>query len=178
MAGSTIEINPVSRITVGAVGRPGHRVFFLQASGSDQTYTFKLEKTQVVALAQGIDTLLEELAQRETFVSSSQAPVPASEFELLEPIEQEFVIGNLGLLFDQDSDLLVIVAQELTRVEDEQLGVAHIWASADQMQALSIRAKAVAAQGRPICPFCGEPVDPEGHFCPKRNGHGKAQQTS
>ena len=31
--------------------------------------------------------------------------------------------------------------------------------------------KEVVAAGRPTCAMCGEPIDPEGHFCPRRNGH-------
>jgi uncharacterized repeat protein (TIGR03847 family) len=29
----------------------------------------------------------------------------------------------------------------------------------------------VLASGRPPCPFCGEPLDPQGHLCPRRNGN-------
>ncbi|HEY3523266.1 MAG TPA: DUF3090 domain-containing protein [Candidatus Limnocylindrales bacterium] len=29
----------------------------------------------------------------------------------------------------------------------------------------------VLAAGRPPCPFCGEPLDPQGHLCPRRNGN-------
>ena len=29
----------------------------------------------------------------------------------------------------------------------------------------------VIAGGRPICPLCGSPIEPEGHMCPKSNGH-------
>ena len=33
------------------------------------------------------------------------------------------------------------------------------------------RAMRVLAAGRPPCPLCGQPLDPQGHLCPRRNGH-------
>ena len=33
------------------------------------------------------------------------------------------------------------------------------------------RALEVVAAGRMPCPLCGQPLDPQGHICPRRNGH-------
>jgi uncharacterized repeat protein (TIGR03847 family) len=33
------------------------------------------------------------------------------------------------------------------------------------------RAIAVVGAGRPPCPLCGQPLDPQGHICPRRNGY-------
>ena len=33
------------------------------------------------------------------------------------------------------------------------------------------RALEVVAAGRLPCPLCGQPLDPQGHICPRRNGH-------
>jgi uncharacterized repeat protein (TIGR03847 family) len=33
------------------------------------------------------------------------------------------------------------------------------------------RALSVVAAGRLPCPICGQPLDPQGHLCPRRNGH-------
>jgi hypothetical protein len=33
------------------------------------------------------------------------------------------------------------------------------------------RALTVVAAGRLPCPLCGQPLDPQGHICPRRNGH-------
>jgi uncharacterized repeat protein (TIGR03847 family) len=38
-------------------------------------------------------------------------------------------------------------------------------------KAFAKRAARVVAAGRPPCPFCGQPLDPEGHVCPRQNGH-------
>jgi hypothetical protein len=34
-----------------------------------------------------------------------------------------------------------------------------------------VRAARIVAAGRPPCPLCGAPLDPQGHICPRRNGH-------
>jgi uncharacterized repeat protein (TIGR03847 family) len=49
--------------------------------------------------------------------------------------------------------------------------VVRFWATRDQMAAMGLHVRQVAGQGRPICPLCGQPMDPEGHFCPRQNGH-------
>ena len=33
------------------------------------------------------------------------------------------------------------------------------------------RAQALVAAGRPPCPFCLQPLDPNGHVCPRANGY-------
>ena len=38
-------------------------------------------------------------------------------------------------------------------------------------RAFSKRAQSVVAAGRPPCQFCGQPLDPAGHLCPRANGY-------
>lgn len=164
------EFSDPARITVGAIGKPGRRTFFLQVSDGGQTVSLKLEKEQVYALAKGIDNVLEELAQREvTLALQFEEPSP-EDMALQSPLEPEFVVGQMGLVYDDQSNRLVLILQELT--EDEEPATARLWATLGQMSALSKHAKEVVARGRPICPLCHRPIDPEGHFCPDGNGHG------
>jgi uncharacterized repeat protein (TIGR03847 family) len=174
MSPEQYELNPVSAITVGAIGRPGRRTFFLQAIGGGQTISLKMEKEQVAALAQGIDRILEELEQQEVQATSSTEEPDILELDEEEAAGSSFVVGQIGLGFDQLSHQLVLVIQEIAFTEEEP-AIARLWASPGQMRALSRQAKEIVAQGRPICPLCNEPMDPDGHFCPRGNGHGKAQ---
>jgi len=164
------EFTSPGRITVGFVGRPGQRAFFLQASEGGQNISLKLEKEQVFALARGIDDILEQLELRELGHTTAEDEPPPSDLDLEEPIEPVFVIGQMGLVYDGVSRRIVLIAQEL--VEEEEGSTARFWATPGQMRALSRHAKEIVAQGRPICPLCGRPMDPEGHFCPDGNGHG------
>ncbi len=59
MRGDVFELNPVTHITVGAVGQPGQRTFFLQASQGFETVSLKLEKEQVYALARAVEEILQ-----------------------------------------------------------------------------------------------------------------------
>ncbi len=160
-----------SRITVDALGRPGKRVFLLQASEGDSTFTFKIEKQQAAVLAVSIDRVLEELAKRfPREISKLEEPL-SSDLMLREPFEVLFVVGQMGMGYDQSEDALVLILQELrTEGEEEEARVVRIWASRAQMKALSHQIKEVISRGRPICSLCGEPIDPDGHFCPRSNG--------
>lgn len=175
MSGEVFELNPVTHITVGAVGRPGQRTFFLQASQGYETVNLKLEKEQVFALARAVEEILKELEQREMRPVADDEEPPTSELELQEPVEPTFIVGQMGLVFDQTSDRIVLVVQELADQEEaDEASSARFWVSPGQMRALSRLAKQIVAGGRPICPLCQRPMDPEGHFCPRGNGHSKA----
>jgi probable phosphoglycerate mutase len=162
------DLNPASQITVGAIGEPGKRTFFIQGQQGLSVVTLVSEKEQIIALSRGIDEILERLG------ASGQLPLVDEEaMELAEPIDPVFRIGQLGLGYDQASKLLVLVAYELPEEENAAtINVVRFWATAEQMRRLARHAAVIVAAGRPVCVLCGRPIDPEGHFCPKRNGHG------
>ena len=170
MAPEFYDLKSVAYLTTDAIGPPGERVFYLQASQEDTLITLVLEKEQVQALAISVQQMLEELEKRQ--------PQGLGEFELVsqynlvlkEPIEPIFRVGQLGLGYDEDADMLIVVAQELTDDSDE-MSVARFWATRTQMKALSEHSLQVVEAGRPSCPLCNQPMDPEGHYCPRRNGH-------
>ncbi len=171
-----INMHP-ARITIDAVGEPGQRMFLLQASQGTEIVTLKMEKQQAEALALGIEQFLEELAGRAPREISPMEEPLTSELLLREPAEVLFVVGQIGLGYDEAEDALVLIVQELTAEEEkEQARIARFWTTRGQMRALSRHVKQVAAQGRPICPLCGQPIDPNGHFCPKSNGHERVPQ--
>ena len=163
------DLNPVTHITAGVIGKPGKRTFYLQARQARTIVTLVAEKEQMSALSAGIDQLLERLGG-----SGHAVQVTAAQMELAEPIEPLFRIGQLGLGYDAEQNMLVLVAYELPQEEEAPIvNVVRFWATQDQMRALARHAAGLVAAGRPICVLCGRPIDPEGHFCPKRNGHGE-----
>lgn len=162
------DLNPVSRVTVGAIGEPGQRTFFLQGRQGTTLISLVTEKEQMSSLAQGVTDLLSRLGER------ADAGTEVSEYELAleQPVEPLFRIGQLGLGYDQENDLLVIVAYAIPEQEDQEMvDVVRFWATRDQMRALARHVAEVASAGRPTCVLCGRPIDPQGHFCPRRNGH-------
>lgn len=178
------------RFVCGALGQPGQRTFYLQAAKGSRVVSVALEKAQVAVLAERLATLL--LALRQGGVSirdelSDGAP------ELTEPIVEEFRVGTLTLGWDGDRERVVIEARELTADDEdedddeddeaeEEAGlvasdltdgpdVVRVQLEPDAALAFASGAAAVVQAGRPPCPQCGAPLEPTGHFCPRRNGY-------
>jgi uncharacterized repeat protein (TIGR03847 family) len=164
------DLNPVMHITADAIGPPGQRVFYLQAGQEDTLVTLVVEKEQVEALAISVEQMLEELENRHPQSAGEMELIGQYDLVLREPIEPLFRVGQMGLGYDEEADMLIVVAQELTD-DSEEMSVARFWASRAQMKALSEHSLEVVESGRPRCPLCDSPIDPGGHFCPRRNGH-------
>lgn len=171
MSEFTIDLDSVQRITVGAIGPKGQRVFYVQARRSSQVLTLLAEKEQIRALTDAIGRLLDSLAEKNPRLSTSD-DLLVTDMSLEEPLEPEFRIGQMGLGYDSDRDLVVLLVQGIVAEEEEEAQTARVSASRAQMRALASHAAQVVAAGRPICGNCGRPIDPSGHFCPHRNGHG------
>jgi len=173
MARLVYDLNPVTHITVGTVGPPGQRVFYLQASQGGTLVTLKIEKEQAYHLSAALDQVLQGLAQRDPNLLEEESIY--HDTRLQQPIEPEFVVGQIGLGYDETQNLLIIIVYQLPPdpEEPEDIAIARFWATPGQMRALSERAKEAVVAGRPLCPLCKEPIDPEGHFCPGGNGDGQ-----
>jgi uncharacterized repeat protein (TIGR03847 family) len=164
------DLPDVERFTAGTVGPPGQRVFYLQAVFEGEIVSLQLEKGQVAALAQYLAELLHDLP------TPDDAEVP-TELELIEPVEAEWIVGQLGVVFDEGRDRMVVRADELALEDDDAdevvLGMARLALTRGQVQAFVVRATLLVSSGRPPCPLCGRPIDAEGHMCIKTNGHKK-----
>ncbi len=166
------DFDPVDRITAGAVGQPGQRTFYLQARNGRQLVSFVVEKEQVSALAGAIEQLLESLAEKNPLLSTSDDMIMFASMELEEPVEEAFRVGQIGLGWDEGRDLLVLIVQEAGSGETgESLETARLTFTREQGRSLAQHGNEIVAKGRPRCPQCGEPMNPEGHFCAKKNGH-------
>jgi len=164
---SHIELNPANQITVGTIGPPGQRTFFLQGTRGSQTISLTIEKEQARMLAESFEALIQELANK--YPEANDTSV-WTDMRLREPVEWLFRVGNIGIGYNEDSNQVVLVAYELV-AEDEEPNVVSYWITRAQVQALVQHAYDVVKAGRPICGNCGKPIDPTGHFCPQRNGH-------
>ena len=89
------------------------------------------------------------------------------------PVDPLFRAGEIGLGYDADQDLIVLLVREIiVEGEDrEHAAVVRFWCTRPQLRQMARWGNEVVKRGRPICPQCGEPMEPEGHFCPKKNGH-------
>ncbi|HWD46640.1 MAG TPA: DUF3090 domain-containing protein [Actinomycetota bacterium] len=174
------DLDPVTRLTADAVGEPGERTFYLQAaSGADQV-TLLVEKEQVRRLAESLQTWLPELAADRPEDPVEAAAAEAGELALTPPLEPDFRVGQLSLSYDAERDRVVVVATEL-QLEDEEEEEepaelpdpveVRLFVTRPQLRVLARHGSQVVARGRPLCPLCGNPLDPTGHICPAQNGH-------
>ncbi len=178
--------DPPERFVTGTVGMPGQRTFFLQAREGVRLVSVALEKQQVAALAERVDELLDEVmaATGNDTTVPAVAPLGTEDSEPLEqPIEEEFRAGTMTLSWDPDAARVVIevfpfteaavvapdqVDEDFEEPEPDELLLVRISAAA--ARAFVKRAAQVLEAGRPSCPFCGNPVDPDGHLCVRANG--------
>jgi uncharacterized repeat protein (TIGR03847 family) len=165
------DLDNVERITIEAIGQPGQRVFYLQASAGLFMLTLVIEKEQARALAAAIAELLDQITEKWPDRSTPPAR-PTSAFGIIQPFEPQFRVGQFGLGYDDEHDQVVLVAQELMpEGEEDQAAVVSMHVSRALMRELATHALHVVNAGRPLCPLCGQPMDPSGHFCTRRNGH-------
>ena len=163
------EFDEVDAFTVGAVGRPGERTFYLQVRADGHRVTVKCEKQQAAAIVQYVRRVLNDLPPAE------DRPMPGA-LELAEPVDPAFVLGPIGLGFDRSTDRLLVQLEEVGEVddagdpiEDDGRGHVRLYVSRGQAVAFCDHAQRVIEAGRPDCKWCGNPIDPDGHACPRMN---------
>ncbi len=161
------DLKPVDSMVVGTEGPPGQREFFLQARKDAVLITVHMEKEQVALLSTSILNLLGDIEDLPP-IDTREVPETALEY----PTEPLFRVRQMGLGYEKDEELFALFLQGMSaEEEDADLPVVRLWATGAQMQVFSDRALQVVAAGRPICPLCHEPIDPDGHLCPRANGH-------
>jgi uncharacterized repeat protein (TIGR03847 family) len=163
-----IDLNPLEHVTVDAIGQPGARVFYIQGwrATDPQPVTIIIEKIQLASLALGVDQMMAELTKQKP-----ELAVPALEYDpdkmrITPPVDPLFRAGEMGLGYDADQDRIVILVREIVLE-----GAERFWCTRLQISHLADWSREVINRGRPLCPQCGQPMEPEGHFCPKKNGH-------
>ena len=173
---SSFELDAPDHFTAGAIGPPGQRVFYLQSREGGRVITLKVEKEHVRALAEYLGGLLARV---------KGAPAPArGGAELLEPVQPAWDVGSIAVGYDEPRDRVVVEANELLEEAEEeargeeageesgpQPAIARFRITRAQAAAFVDRANELMKGGRPSCPICSRPMDPEGHVCPRSNGH-------
>jgi uncharacterized repeat protein (TIGR03847 family) len=165
----SFEIDSPDHFTAGAIGPPGQRVFYLQSRESGRVITLKVEKEHVRALAEYLGGLLAR-------VKGAAAPA-GGDADLLEPVEASWDVGSLAVGYDEGQDRVVVEASELQEEAEEENApvpepaMARFRITRAQAAAFVERANDLMKGGRPTCPVCSRPMDPEGHVCPRANGH-------
>ena len=155
------DLSSPEQFTVGTVGPVGSRMFLLQCRQGAAGLTVKVEKQQVAVLANYLARIVREIGP---------ADEPAEDLPFDSDAEPDWVVGTIGVSYDEESDRVVVIMEELV-AEDEEGAVARISISREQAAGFALKATQLVEAGRPACPLCGLPLDPSGHVCPRTNGH-------
>ena len=177
MAKIEIDLDPIVHITADAIGQPGSRVFYLQAwaEAENVPVTIIVEKIQLQGLALGIEQMVSELARQKPELKLPPIDYDPTKMSIQPPVDPLFRAGEIALGYDIQRDRMIIQVDELLAedVSEEEGRSFRLWCTRAQARQLSHWAEEVINRGRPICPQCGQPMEPEGHFCPKKNGNKK-----
>ena len=180
MSPRILLFDPVERFVVGTVGVPGERTFFIQARTGSRLVSVALEKAQVAAIADRVLQILREIRQSEPLIIIDR--VSNDDQPLETPIDEEFRVGVIGLAYLADRRLIEVDLQAIAESDNAEDELLEIDTDSDQeilrvmmtlgyAESFARRANAVVAAGRAPCPFCGGPIDPNGHLCPRANGY-------
>jgi uncharacterized repeat protein (TIGR03847 family) len=180
MSGQIHLFDPAERFVAGTVGVPGERTFFLQARKGSRLLSVSLEKAQVAALADRVQQILREVRNSEPLTPFER--VERDDQPLESPIDEEFRVGVIGIAYLSDRKMIEIDLQAIAdsqNPEDEELlmelsesqDILRVLIPLGYAESFAKRAVAVVGAGRAPCPFCGGPIDPGGHLCPRSNGY-------
>ena len=161
-------LDPIESFIVGTIGAPGEREFFLQVKFHGGIHSFGIEKGQVSALADRIAVLIGEL-KAANFKFENQL---SSNFEV--PLIPEFQVGTISIIWLAESEQVLIELEEIAQVDEDSTKGAQLFKlfmSADIAQNFISQSRKVVAAGRLPCPFCGLPINSNGHLCPRANGY-------
>jgi uncharacterized repeat protein (TIGR03847 family) len=164
------EFTRPERFVAGTVGEPGERAFYLQLRSSSRLFSVAVEKAQVQAMSARLDVMINEIRKTNPLLTIEKFSIDDAPLE--SPIDAEFQIGAMSLAWDEETQLICVELFELEDDEEEGEGeVVEINISVGMAAAFATRSKAVVNAGRLPCPFCGIPIDPRGHLCPRANGY-------
>lgn len=164
------EFTQPDRFIAGTVGEPGERAFYLQIRSSTRLLSVAVEKAQVQAISERLEVMISEIRKSTPLMIIEK--LPRDDAPLESPIDAEFQIGAMSLAWDESTQLICIQLFELEDDEEDAEGeIVEINITPSMAAAFSLRSKAVVNAGRLPCPFCGIPIDPRGHLCPRANGY-------
>ena len=171
------EFDWPDRAVIGTIGLPGSRTFYLQVRSGRRVVSIALEKQQSALLAEKIDEILDQLLTVEgnPFSVPASTPPELVDNDQLEAVSELFRSGAMSLGWDPSTAQVVIEAYPLVDVdadeaeqapaEDDESEMLLVRIPVGTARAFARRTREVVGAGRPACPLCGYPVDPDGHVC-------------
>jgi uncharacterized repeat protein (TIGR03847 family) len=168
-----IEFDPVDAIGAGAFGEPGARTFVIQARKGGAVLSVLVEKEQVALLATEAEQFLDKIAEEHPEEPATLSDQGGG----VEEDEPLFRARLIGIGYDPDRSLVLLELREQSAEEDDpppaveesEGHIARLYATRAQIRAMLANGVVAVAAGRPKCPLCDFPMDPDGHICPRMN---------
>ncbi len=162
------QLGSLSFIEPKTFGQPGQRTFNLVLESGDARCTVWLEKEQLfqlgIYLQEAVRSLSDDERVREGRLRESRASGQG--------VSLDFKAGQFLLSHDQESNSFRLLAYEIEEEEGEKEPESvGFWIDVRQAETLSQEALRICAAGRPRCILCGQPINSDGHNCPRANGH-------
>ena len=164
MERATYDFGNAVSVDAEAIGQPGQRRFRLLVRSTTQTASIWMEKQQLEGIGAWLEEVIDKLDEEQPGSDPDVEPTPFGD-----TFDVEFRASQMGLGYAEEESLFAIQAFDL-----ESAGTAPVFRcnlTRGQCRVLARKIERVVAGGRPICPLCEMPIDPEGHVCPKANGH-------
>ena len=161
-------LGSLSSIEAKTIGEPGHRTFHLAMEAGPASCTVWLEKEQLFQLGVYLQDTVQSLSEEDR-----ERPSQPREPEWSgEGASIDFKVAQLLLSHDGSTNSFYFLAYEGEDEESSDEGSSvSFWVTISQAETLAEEALSICAAGRPRCFLCGLPINPEGHVCPRSNGH-------
>ena len=180
MNGELHDFGRAELMDAEAIGQPGQRRFRVFCRSVQGTASLWLEREQMEALAQALEQLLAQISGQPVLRLEAQASPPrppGAPADFPQEPDVDLHVAQLTLGYDEEHNLVVLLAAPLMLVEqDGELTAPDVMdpefavrMSRRQAATLSSHITGALAGGRPRCPLCGQPAEPE-HVCVKQNG--------
>lgn len=181
MSEDTVEFGPARLIGAESIGEPGNRRFRIYIRSSRGTASLWIEREQLDVLGQVMEKLIANMTSGLPLriEAAAKAPkLPPTPANFPEEPDIEFPIGNMQVGYDKHLDRAILRAGPLVLIErdgeyfapDEHDFPFSVIISRPQAQQLTLHIRGIIAAGRPRCPFCNRPMQPN-HLCEKVNGY-------
>ena len=167
------SLGRLSQIVAATFGQPGKRTFRLELHSGSAYCSLWLEKEQLFQLGVYLRDYIAEMSaeEREKDSSPTEPSWPGGETSI------DFKAGQMFLSHDKETNSFFMQAHERETGEEseeparEELESISFWMTLTQATELAEESLRICAAGRPICFLCGQPINPDGHVCPRANGH-------
>lgn len=164
-----LEFDHPDRCIVGTIGAPGERLFLIQVAQGNRLAAVALEKEQTMLLGVRVGEVLDQLAELGHAVPPRQPPADMGPLDA--PVEVAFRAAAIGLAWDHERGRLLLELFSQEPGADGENSLVQVRLTPVMAREFSSRAEVIVASGRPACPACGQPLNPEGHICPRANGY-------